>query len=137
MMIGARNPRLAGRIMVVDMLPAPAAMIGGSASGAGALASGLLGSDSGRRLFGSLMSSFSPPNSSLRTSDADVVARAMTELAAIDLTAWLPGIRAPMTIVYASLGPPRRGRARPQFRPRLCRAPAAPASCASTAAATW
>ncbi|MEA3013696.1 MAG: hypothetical protein QOD42_2241 [Sphingomonadales bacterium] len=102
MMIGARFPRLIGRIMVVDMLPAPAAMVGGSASGTGALASGLLSSNSGRRLFGSLMRNFSPPDSTLRTSDADVVARAMTELAAIDLTAWLPNIRAPMTIVYAS-----------------------------------
>jgi pimeloyl-ACP methyl ester carboxylesterase len=102
MMIGARHPSLAGRIMVVDMLPAPAALVGGSASGTGALANSLFGSDSGRRLFGSLIGSFSPPDSSLRTSDADVVARAMTELAAIDLTAWLPGIRAPMTIVYAS-----------------------------------
>jgi pimeloyl-ACP methyl ester carboxylesterase len=102
MMIGARHPRLVGRIMVVDMLPEPAAMVGGSAAGAGALANSLLSSDSGRRLVGSLMSNFSPPDSSLRTSDADVVARTMNELAAIDLTAWLPGISAPMTIVYAS-----------------------------------
>jgi len=102
MMIGARHPGLAGRIMVVDMLPEPAGMIGGSAAGAGALANSLFGSDSGRRLVGSLMSNFSPPDSSLRTSDADVVARTMNELAAIDLTASLPRIRAPMTIAYAS-----------------------------------
>jgi len=102
MMIGARHPALAGRIMVVDMLPEPAGMIGGSASGYGALANSLLGSDSGRRLVGSLMSNFSPPDSSLRTSDADVVARTMNELATIDLTGTLPSIRAPMTIAYAS-----------------------------------
>ncbi|HVQ07164.1 MAG TPA: alpha/beta hydrolase [Allosphingosinicella sp.] len=102
MMIGARYPSLAGRIMVVDMLPEPAGMIGGSASGAGALANSLFGSDGGRRLVGALMSNFSPPDSSLRSSDADVVARTMNELAAIDLTPILPGIRAPMTITYAS-----------------------------------
>ena len=32
LMIGARHPSLAGRIMVVDMLPQPAGLLGGSAS---------------------------------------------------------------------------------------------------------
>ena len=35
MMIGARNPYLAGRIMVVDMLPQPAGLFGGTAAGMG------------------------------------------------------------------------------------------------------
>jgi len=102
MMIAARHPRLAGRIMVIDILPEPAGMVGGSAAGMGALANSLLATDGGRRLVGSLMSNFSPPDSSLRTSDPDFVARTMNELAAIDLTPSLPGIRAPMTVVYAS-----------------------------------
>ena len=33
MLIGARYPALAGRIMVVDMLPEPVGLIGGSAAG--------------------------------------------------------------------------------------------------------
>ena len=45
MMIGARHPGLVGRIMVVDMLPEPAGLVGGSAAGAGALANSLLAGD--------------------------------------------------------------------------------------------
>jgi N-formylmaleamate deformylase len=101
MMIGARYPARVGRIMVVDMLPEPAGLLGGSASGTGALANSLLSSQGGRQLVGSLMSAFGPPG--VRPSDPDVVARAMNELAAIDLTGTLPRIRAPMTVAYASL----------------------------------
>jgi pimeloyl-ACP methyl ester carboxylesterase len=102
LMVGARHPELAGRIMVVDMLPEPAGLIGASAAGAGPLADRLLSSDRGRRLVGALMNSFSPPKSGVRGSDPDVAARAMNELAAIDLTGELPRIRAPLTILYAS-----------------------------------
>lgn len=112
MMIAARYPQLVGRIMVVDMTPAPAQLFGQSATGMGPIAGGLLGlaqTQSGQRLFGSLMASFSPPGSSLRTSDPGVVARALDELARIDLTGILPSIRAPLAIVYAS--PDRRARA--------------------------
>lgn len=105
MLIGARHPDLAGRIMVVDMLPQPAGLFGGSASDLGPLARTLrnaVSSPSGRRLFGSLITAFSPPDSANARSDADVVARAMHELAGVDLSPQLPRIRASMTIVYAS-----------------------------------
>ena len=105
MMIGARHPDLAGRIMVVDMLPQPAGLFGGSAEDLGPLASSLsraLSGPSGRRLFGSLISAFSPPDSPNSRSDPDVVARAMDELAGLDLTPQLGRIRSPLTIVYAS-----------------------------------
>lgn len=105
MMIAARHPDLAGRIMVVDMLPQPAGLFGGSAADLGPLASSLsraLSGPSGRRLFGSIVSAFSPPDSANARSDPDVVARAMDELAGMDLTPQLPRIRAPLTIVYAS-----------------------------------
>ena len=52
----------------------------------------------GRRLFQSLIGSFATD----RRSDADVVARAMHELSALDLTPDLPRIAAPLTIVYAN-----------------------------------
>jgi N-formylmaleamate deformylase len=109
MMIGARHPRLVGRIMVVDMLPEPAGLVGGSAAGAGALANSLLSGPSGRRLVGSLMTAFAPPDSGARRSDPDVVARATNELVVIDLTSDLPRIRAPITVAYAS--PDRRAAA--------------------------
>ena len=105
MMIGARHPDLAGKIMVVDMLPQPAGLFGGSAEDLGPLASSLrrtLSGPSGRRLLGSLMTAFSPPDSANSRSDPDVVARAMDELAGMDLTPQLARIRAPLTIVYAA-----------------------------------
>ena len=60
----------------------------------------------------------------------------MNELAAIDLTAELPRIRAPLTVVYASLDRARRGRASTAASPALMPAPATPAWSASTIAAT-
>jgi pimeloyl-ACP methyl ester carboxylesterase len=105
MMIAASHPALVGRIMVVDMLPQPSALFGGSASGWAPLAD-FLGTNGGRRLLGGLMRVFSPPDSTARRSDPDVAARATRELMRIDLTADLPRIRAPMTVVYAS--PDRR-----------------------------
>jgi N-formylmaleamate deformylase len=104
MMIAARRPALLGRIMVVDMLPQPAALLGQSAQGIAPLANSLgnfAGTPGGRRLFGALMNAFSPPNSTNRNSDSDVVGRAMRELATTDLTGQLRRIRAPMTVVYA------------------------------------
>ena len=109
MMIAARHPELVGRIMVVDMLPQPAGLFGGSAAGMGPLADSLgdiIATPGGRRLFAGLMGAFSPPETANRRSDPDVVARAMHELATIDLTRELARIRAPLTVVYAS--PDRR-----------------------------
>lgn len=112
MLIGARRPDLAGRIMVVDMLPQPAGLVGGTAADLGPLAdslSGMLDTEGGRALFGSLLSSFSPPDRANRRSDPDVVGRAMQELARIDLSDDLRRIRTPLTVVYAS--PDSRARA--------------------------
>lgn len=112
MMIGVRRPGLAGRIMVVDMLPQPAGLVGGTAADMGPLADslrGMLDSEGGRRLFASILGSFSPPDTANRRSDPDVVARAMHELARIDLSADLRRFRTPLTVVYAS--PDRRAQA--------------------------
>ena len=105
MLLAADHPRLLGRIMVVDMVPAPAALFGQNSDDAGAIARGIAGltaTESGRRLFSSFVNVFAPPSSSFRTSDPALVGRTMDELAALDLTAKLPAIRAPLTIVYAS-----------------------------------
>jgi N-formylmaleamate deformylase len=111
MMIGARHPALAGRIMAVDILPQPARLFGGSPGGMGPLAErlrDLVATPGGRRLFGSLVTAFSPPDSGSRRSDPDVVARATQDLAVMDLAPQLPRIRAPLTIVYASPDPQAR-----------------------------
>ena len=109
MMIGARHPELVGRIMVVDMLPQPAGLFGDTAGGP--LANSLrnwMGTPGGRRLVGSLLDMFSPPESSHSRSDPEVVAQSMQELSGMDLGPQLPRIRAPMTVVYASPDPQAR-----------------------------
>ncbi|HKR25522.1 MAG TPA: alpha/beta hydrolase [Allosphingosinicella sp.] len=108
MMVAARRPALAGRIMVVDMLPEPAGLLGGSAAGWAPLSrtlGSMIATPGGRALFGAFMGAFSPPNSGNRLSDPDVVGRATHELMQMDVTAELPRIRAPFTIVYASPDP--------------------------------
>jgi pimeloyl-ACP methyl ester carboxylesterase len=118
MMVAVRRPDLAGRIMVVDMLPQPAGLFGGTASSWGPFANSfrnMISSTGGQRLFANLMNAFSPPGSMNRRSDADVVGRAMHELIATDLTPQLPRIRAPLTVVYASPDPQARGAFDAQF----------------------
>jgi pimeloyl-ACP methyl ester carboxylesterase len=105
MMLAADRPRLVGKVMVVDMLPAPAGLFGQTSAEASPLArsiAGLTATEGGRRLFSSLVEVFAPPSSSFRTSDPAVVGRTMNELAGMDLTNRLPEIRAPLTVVYAS-----------------------------------
>ena len=109
MMIGARHQGLAGRIMVVDMLPQPAGLFGGNASGSLANSfRNFMTTPGGRRLVGSLLTAFSPPDTSNGRSDPEVVAQAMHELSGMDLTPQLGRIRAPLTVVYASPQPEAR-----------------------------
>ncbi|HEX6376935.1 MAG TPA: alpha/beta hydrolase [Allosphingosinicella sp.] len=108
MMVAARHPALAGKVMVVDMLPQPAGIVGGSARDMSGLADSLRdlsATPGGRRLVESAIRLFGNPESD---ADPDVTARATHELALTDLTAELPRIAAPLTIVYASLDPSRR-----------------------------
>lgn len=106
MMIAARHPDLVGRLMVVDMYPQPAGLFGGTAQSMSPLAN-IIASPGGRRLFANLMGAFSPPDVA-GGSDPDVVGRAVHDLAVTDLTAELPRIRAPLTIVYAAPDPRAR-----------------------------
>ena len=108
MMVAARHPALAGKVMVVDMLPQPAGIVGGDAAGLRGLADSLRdlsATPGGRRLVESAIRLFGNPDSG---ADPDVTARATHELALMDLTAELPRIAAPLTVVYASLDPSRR-----------------------------
>ncbi|MBV8686698.1 MAG: alpha/beta hydrolase [Alphaproteobacteria bacterium] len=111
MMVAARHPDRVGKVMVVDMLPQPAGLLGASASGLRGLA-GLLrdlgGSEAGRSLVGSAIRMFGSDPGENGRSDPDVVARAAQELAVTDLTPELPRIAAPLTVVYASPDPQRR-----------------------------
>ena len=112
MMLAARRPELVDRVMVVDMLPQPAGLLGSSPERIRGFADRMrevAATPGGRRLVESLIGSFGT-NGSGGTSDPDVVGRAMHELSSLDLTPELPRIRAPLTIVYASPG--ERSRAR-------------------------
>ena len=100
MMVAARKPEKVGKVVVVDMLPQPAGLLGSSATGLGPLANSLrniVGTTSGKRLFESFLGN--------RGADSDVVARAMHELANTDLSPELPKIKAPLTVIYAGRDP--------------------------------
>lgn len=108
MLVASRHPSLPGKVMVVDMLPQPAGIIGGDAAGVRGLADSLRdlsASPGGRRLVESAIRLFGNPEGG---ADPDVTARATHELALMDLTPQLPRIAAPLTVVYASLDPSRR-----------------------------
>lgn len=103
LMLGARYPRVAGRLMVVDMLPSGAGMVGGTATGMGALATQLggyfTGTKGGRQMFRQLMGMFGP---NAADNDPDMFAAALQDIARTDLTPELPKIGVPLTILYAT-----------------------------------
>src|SRR3546814_12830649 len=100
--------------MVVEMLPSGAGMVGGTTSGmgvfAGQLGSYFTGTKGGRQMFRQLMGMFGPDAAN---NDPDVTAAALQDLARIDLTAELPKISMPLTVVYAKIG-------RASCRGRVC-----------------
>lgn len=111
LIIAARRPQLVGKVMVVDMLPQPAGFVGSSAAGVRGLADALQGlsaTPGGRRLIEGAIEMFGGARPLGKRSDPDVVARATHELAVTDLTAELPRIRAPLTVLYAAPDPERR-----------------------------
>lgn len=107
MLLALRYPNALGRLMVVDMLPQPAAMIGSSAEQIGPIADNLrllAEVPRGRELLGALVGLFGVPADPNVRNDPDVVARSAHELATTDLRRELPRLTAPTTIVYASPG---------------------------------
>jgi pimeloyl-ACP methyl ester carboxylesterase len=116
MMVAARHKGAAGRVMVVDMVPAPAQLFGVSAKTLSPLAR-LLGSevaatDRLRRDLQSAIGRFGTANWLETNSDGGVVGRSMQDLLAADLTPELPRITVPMTVVYACPEPLMLTRAR-------------------------
>jgi N-formylmaleamate deformylase len=99
MLLGLKG--VAGRVMVVDMLPAGAAMVGGTASGLGFLADQLggylTGTVAGRRALAQMVGQ--APGT--RGSDPDVIASALRDLAHIDLGPQLARLSVPLEVVYA------------------------------------
>lgn len=99
MMLGLKG--LGSRLMVVDMLPAGAAMVGGTASGMGYLADQLngylTGTAAGRRYLAQLVAQ--APGA--KGSDPDVIANALRDLANVDLGPQLPRMDPPLEVVYA------------------------------------
>ncbi|MEC3950388.1 alpha/beta fold hydrolase [Sphingobium sp. HWE2-09] len=99
MLLGLKG--LARRVMVVDMLPAGAAMVGGTASGMGYLADQLsgyfTGTAAGRRYLAQMVAQ----TRGAKGSDPDVIANALRDLANIDLGPQLPRLAAPLEVVYA------------------------------------
>jgi len=105
MMIGARHPEVAGRVMVVDMLPSPARPFGVPPAAVKPLArligGEMEGADRLRRDLKSLVGRFGNADWLESRSDAGVVGRSVQELLTTDLSPELPRIRAPLTVVYA------------------------------------
>jgi pimeloyl-ACP methyl ester carboxylesterase len=83
------------------MLPAGAAMVGGTASGLGYLADQiggyLTGTVAGRRYLAQMVAQ--APGA--KGSDPDVVANALRDLAHVDLGPQLPRVSVPLEVVYA------------------------------------
>lgn len=92
---------LASRVMVVDMLPAGAAMVGGTANGMGYLADQLsqyfTGTAAGRRYLAQIVAQ--APGA--EGSNPEVIATALRDLANTDLGPQLTRIAVPMSVVYA------------------------------------
>lgn len=105
LMIGARHPDAAGKVMVVDMLPSPARPFGLTGPAVKPLAK-LIGdevrrADRFRRGLKPLLARFGNADWLENGSDSAVVGRSVEELTATDLTPELRRIRAPLTVVYA------------------------------------
>lgn len=114
MLLATRPAPAIRKIMVVDMLPDGASMVGGTASGIGYLADQLssyfTSTKAGRQLFTQMLAQ----QPGAKGSDPDVIAAALRELAHTDLGPRLPTIRAPMEVVYALGGDAATQRAQTQ-----------------------
>ena len=99
MMLALRG--VASRAMVIDMLPAGAGMVGGTANGMGYLADQLsqyfTSTKAGRDMFAEMLAR----QPGAQGSDPDVIAHALTELAHTDLGPQLGKIGVPLRVLYA------------------------------------
>lgn len=110
MMMAARNPELAGRVMVVDMIPFMGAMFGQPNAAVESLRpmadqmhAGLLNGDLFSQMLATMVRSDAHRQTlqqQARASDRRTVANAMRELILTDLRAELPRITVPLTVLY-------------------------------------
>ncbi|HEX5536211.1 MAG TPA: alpha/beta hydrolase [Sphingobium sp.] len=101
MMLALRTDVKPGGVMVVDMLPEGAGMLGGTRDGLGYLAEQLNGYFTGTRAGRQLLAQMVRDTPSARDSDPQVIAQALTELARTDLTPRLGALTCPLSVVYA------------------------------------
>ncbi len=99
MMLALRG--VAGRVMVVDMLPSGAGMVGGTARGMGYLADQLSGYFTGTKAGRAYLAQIVAQAPGAKGSDPDVIANALRELANTDLAPQLARMNAPLHVVYA------------------------------------
>lgn len=123
MLLAMRPAPAIGRVMVVDMLPDGAGMVGGTTSGMGYLADQLsgyfTGTKAGRQLFADIVRQ----QPGAKGSDPDVIATALRELAQTDLGPRLKTLRAPLQVAYA-VGSDAQQRQAQMARYRAAYAPA-------------
>lgn len=99
MMLGLRGA--AGRVMAVDMLPAGAGMVGGTASGVGYLADQLSQYFTGTKAGRAYLAQIVGQAPGAKGSDPDVIANALRDMANIDLGPQLARMTVPLSVVYA------------------------------------
>lgn len=102
---------IAGRVMAVDMLPAGAAMLGGTANGLGYLADQMSQYFTGTKAGRAYLAQIVGQAPGAQGSDPDVVANALRDLANIDLGARLGKMGIPLEVVYAIGADAAQGRA--------------------------
>lgn len=101
MMLALRPTPKINRIIVVDMLPEGAAMLGGTAGGIGFLAGQLNGYLTGTKAGRQMLAQMVMQTPGAQDSDPQVIAQALTELGQINLRPRLGSITCPMQIIYA------------------------------------
>lgn len=92
----------AGRVMVVDMLPEGAAMVGGTARGMGYLADQLSQYFTGTKAGRTYLAEMVAQAPGAKGSDPDVIASALRDLANVDLGPQLARLSVPLEVVYAT-----------------------------------
>ena len=107
MMLAVRPASPVGRLMVVDMLPDGAAMVGGTSAGFGFLAGQLNGYFTGTKVGRQMLADMVRRSPGGRDSDPQVIAQALSELAQTDLGPQLGRIACPMEVVYAQPADPQ------------------------------
>lgn len=101
MMLALRGVPVAGRVMVVDMLPDGSAMLGGTSAGLGYVAQQLNGYFTQTKAGREMLADMVRKTPGGRDSDPHVISQSLAELAQTDLGPSLSRLRHPLDVVYA------------------------------------